>query len=90
MDNSKDVRWKQRFQNFDKAFVLLRSAFDDRNLEDFSDLEQEGIIQRFEFTFELAWKTIKDYLQDNGVIRSTVCEQCFEESINRPANRIFV
>lgn len=68
MDNSQDIRWKQRFQNFDRAFLLLRSAFDDRDIEDFSDLEQEGIIQRFEFTFELAWKTIKDYLQDNGVI----------------------
>ena len=72
MDDSKDVRWKQRFQNFDRAFLLLRSAFDDRTLQDFSDLEQEGIIQRFEFTFELAWKTIKDYLQDNGVIISPV------------------
>ena len=72
MDNSKDIRWKQRFQNFDRAFVFLRSAFDDKNLDDFSDLEQEGIIQRFEFTFELAWKTIKDYLQDNGVILSPV------------------
>jgi nucleotidyltransferase substrate binding protein (TIGR01987 family) len=72
MDNSEDIRWKQRFQNFDRAFVLLRSAFEDRTLDEFSDLEQEGIIQRFEFTFELAWKTLKDYLQDNGVVVSPV------------------
>ena len=64
--NSKDVRWKQRFQNFDRAFVLLRSAFEEKELSSFSVLEQEGIIQRFEYTYELAWKTMKDYLQDNG------------------------
>ena len=65
MENN-DVRWKQRFQNFNRAFVLLRSAFDEKKLCDFSQLEQEGIIQRFEYTYELAWKTMKDYLQDNG------------------------
>ncbi|MFA6713859.1 MAG: nucleotidyltransferase substrate binding protein [Victivallales bacterium] len=70
MDNSKDIRWKQRFQNFDRAFVLLRSAFDDKKLDDFSELEQEGIIQRFEFTFELAWKTLKDYLENSGIVFS--------------------
>ena len=64
--NNKDIRWKQRFQNFDRAFVLLRSAFEEKELSAFSMLEQEGIIQRFEYTYELAWKTIKDYLQDNG------------------------
>lgn len=63
-----DIRWKQRFQNFDRAFVLLRSAMEERPLEQFSDLEQEGIIQRFEYSYELAWKTLKDYLQENGVI----------------------
>ncbi|MFZ3372185.1 MAG: nucleotidyltransferase substrate binding protein [Desulfitobacteriaceae bacterium] len=61
-----DFRWKQRFQNFDRAFVLLRSAFEDKEISDFSPLEQEGVIQRFEYTYELAWKTMKDYLQDSG------------------------
>lgn len=65
MEN-KDIRWKQRFQNFDRAFVLLRATFDEKHLSGFSQLEQEGIIQRFEYTYELAWKTMKDYLQDNG------------------------
>ena len=67
MENT-DIRWKQRFQNFDRAFVLLRSAFDEKEINKFSQLEQEGIIQRFEYTYELAWKTMKDYLQDNGNI----------------------
>ncbi|MEY2491387.1 MAG: hypothetical protein QOH24_338 [Verrucomicrobiota bacterium] len=63
---SKDIRWKQRFQNFDKAFRLLREPFS-RELDSFSNLEKEGIVQRFEITFELGWKTLKDYLVFSGV-----------------------
>jgi nucleotidyltransferase substrate binding protein (TIGR01987 family) len=63
---SKDVRWKQRFQNFSKALALLREPFT-REASSLSDLEKEGIVQRFEITFELAWKTLKDYLVFNGV-----------------------
>lgn len=62
-----DIRWQQRFQNFDRAFVLLRSALEERPLDQYSALEQEGIIQRFEYAYELAWKTMRDYLEANGV-----------------------
>ena len=62
-----DIRWVQRFQNFGRAFILLRSALEEKEIEDFSELEQEGIIQRFEYSFELAWKTLKDYLEYSGV-----------------------
>jgi len=65
--NASDVRWKQRFRNFSRAFGLLREALEDRNLEEYSDLEREGIIQRFEYTFELGWKTFKDYLEFSGI-----------------------
>lgn len=67
-----DIRWHQRFHNFDRAFVLLRSAFDEHKVDQLSDLEQEGIIQRFEYSYELAWKTMKDYLEENGVIITPV------------------
>ena len=67
-----DIRWQQRFQNFDRAFVLLRSALQDRPLDEYSALEQEGIIHRFEYAYELAWKTMKDYLEVNGVVMSPV------------------
>lgn len=66
--NTPDVRWKQRFHNFSRAFGLLREALEDRNIEEYSDLEREGIIQRFEYTFELGWKTFKDYLEFSGII----------------------
>jgi nucleotidyltransferase substrate binding protein (TIGR01987 family) len=64
---SKDIRWKQRFKNFSKAFNLLKLAFDERNYNELNQLEQEGAIQRFEYTWELAWKTVKDFLEYNGV-----------------------
>jgi len=67
-----DIRWKQRFQNFSRAFILLRSAFEDRLLEDLSDLEQEGVIQRFEYSYELAWKTMKDFLEEDGIVITPV------------------
>jgi nucleotidyltransferase substrate binding protein (TIGR01987 family) len=66
-----DIRWKQRFQNFDRAFVLLREALE-RGPDALSALEKEGTVQRFEYCFELAWKTLKDYLMESGVAISPV------------------
>ncbi|GHB54940.1 nucleotidyltransferase substrate binding protein [Persicitalea jodogahamensis] len=62
-----DIRWKQRFQNLEKAYARLRDAVAMKNL---SDLEKAGVIQVYEFTFELAWKTVKDYLEANEVLVS--------------------
>ena len=58
------IRWKQRFENFKRAFLLLEEAV---NSQVTSKLEKEGIIQRFEYTFELAWKTLKDYMRYEGI-----------------------
>jgi len=66
-----DIRWKQRFQNFNRRFVLLSEALE-RGPEALSMLEKEGVIQRFEFTLELAWKTVKDYLEESGVVISPI------------------
>ncbi|HWQ25818.1 MAG TPA: nucleotidyltransferase substrate binding protein [Chlorobaculum sp.] len=62
-----DICWKQRFDNYDRAFILLQSALEERSLDDFSDLEQQGLVQRFEFSFEHAWKTMKDFLAASGI-----------------------
>jgi nucleotidyltransferase substrate binding protein (TIGR01987 family) len=61
------VRWNQRFENFERAFLLLKEAFE-KDIGGMSDLEKEGVVQRFEYTFELAWKTVKDYLIYSGVV----------------------
>ena len=61
-----DIRWKQRFQNYSRAVALLDDALKN-GLEKLSPLEKEGTLQRFEFSFELAWKLMKDYLEEDGV-----------------------
>jgi nucleotidyltransferase substrate binding protein (TIGR01987 family) len=63
---SEDVRWKQRAQNFAKAVALLRDALK-AGPEALNDLEKEGTAQRFEYAVELAWKTLKDYLETSGM-----------------------
>jgi len=64
---NKDIRWKQRFQNFKKALSNLTSAFELAQVRELSDLEMQGMIQGFEFTFELAWNVMKDYLEEQGI-----------------------
>jgi nucleotidyltransferase substrate binding protein (TIGR01987 family) len=58
-----DIRWKQRLSNFNRAFIQIKEAVE---VEHYSSLEKEGLIQRFEYTFELAWKTLKDFLEYKG------------------------
>lgn len=72
--SNKDIRWHQRLANYNKALEKMEQvmkhvdlALDDEELEgEFSDLEQEGVIQRFEYTHELAWNLMKDYLEYQG------------------------
>jgi nucleotidyltransferase substrate binding protein (TIGR01987 family) len=71
MSQNPDIRWKQRFQNFDRAFVLLRDAME-KGPTALNQLEKEGAIQRFEFSFELAWKTLKDYMEEDGFVFATI------------------
>ncbi len=62
--NNKEIRWKQRFVNFKKAFLQLKSAIN--RVDELDDLAKEGMVQRFEYTYELAWKTIKDFIESKG------------------------
>jgi nucleotidyltransferase substrate binding protein (TIGR01987 family) len=57
-----DIRWIQRFSNYRKALARLSYAVQLSRERDLSDLEQQGLIQAFEFTYELAWKTLKDII----------------------------
>lgn len=66
-----DIRWKQRFQNFKKAFALLEVAVEQYKQKGLSDLEAQGLIQRFEFTHELAWNVMKDYFEYQGNFQIT-------------------
>lgn len=60
MNQEKDVRWHQRFENFEKSYKTL-GKYIDKHIE--TELERAGIIQLFEIAFELSWKLMKDYLE---------------------------
>ena len=65
MDN-KDIRWEQRFDNYTKALKQLENAVELSIERELTVLEEQGLIQAFEFTHELAWKTLKDFLNYKG------------------------
>ena len=64
---AEDIRWEQRFMNYKKALARLQ-AVQANELPSLSELEKEGLIQRFEYTYELAWKTLQDFLRYKGYI----------------------
>jgi len=81
MENTEDIRWIQRFSNYNKALAKLNEAIayvnhnflDEDNQEEkenlgyiLNDIVKQGLIQSFEYTHELAWKVMKDFLQDVG------------------------
>lgn len=63
--NNPDIRWKQRFENFAKAVALVEEALAN-GAGALSQLEKEGLMQRFEYTVELGWKTMKDFMVEGG------------------------
>jgi nucleotidyltransferase substrate binding protein (TIGR01987 family) len=62
-----DIRWIQRFNHFSKALSQLKEAVALAQKRPLSKLEEQGLIRAFEFTHELAWNTLKDFLEDRGV-----------------------
>ena len=76
-----DIRWIQRFSNFERAFLLLQSAL---KIEHPSIVERAGLIQFFEMAFELSWKLLKDYQEIEGFIVKTPREaikQAFQSGL---------
>src|SRR5690606_13793761 len=63
MENKKEIRWKQRFEDFKKSLQKLRMSLEKETPD---EVYRAGIIQFFEMTFELGWKLIKDYLESEG------------------------
>ena len=63
-----DIRWKQRFANFQQALQTITEAVELATLRSLSKLEKQGLIQGFEFTHELAWNVLKDYLEEQGFV----------------------
>jgi nucleotidyltransferase substrate binding protein (TIGR01987 family) len=79
--NEPDIRWVQRFDSFERAFLLLGTAI---SIESPSVVERAGLIQFFEMAFELSWKLLKDYEQKEGFTAKTpreVIKQAFQAGI---------
>lgn len=91
MSNTDEIRWQQRLENFGKALALLDTACDQI---EYSDLERAGLVQMFEFTFELSWKVLKDLLFYEGYdVRSPrdAIRKSFEvEYINEDDSEVFL
>ncbi len=83
MPQNPDVRWRQRFQSFRKALTQLIAAADLAKQRKLSDLEQQGLIQAFEFTHELAWNTLKDFLESRGAAKIYGSKDATREAFSR-------
>ncbi|WP_353236901.1 nucleotidyltransferase substrate binding protein [Limnohabitans sp.] len=63
---TEDIRWKQRFHNYTNALQTLTEAMELGQQRPLTKLEKQGLIQGFEFTHELGWNVLKDYLESKG------------------------
>ena len=76
-----DIRWRQRFNNFTKALSQLQKFIDKG--KDLNELEEQGLIQAFEYNFELSWNLIKDYYAFQGVTDIQGSRDAFRLAFNR-------
>ena len=77
---NQDMRWEQRFKNYQKALRQLERFLKETDL---NDMEEQGLIQAFEYTYELAWNTIKDYLIYQGITDVIGSRDAFRIAYNR-------
>lgn len=75
------ARWIQRFQNYKKALSQLEKFI--AQYHNLNELEKQGLIQSFEYTYELAWKTIKDFYENQGEINIQGSKDAFRIAFNR-------
>jgi nucleotidyltransferase substrate binding protein (TIGR01987 family) len=85
-----DIRWEQRFSNYRKALAKLEEGIKTLQLEELNELEKEGLIQRFEYTYELAWKTLQDLLKFKGYLDiagpNPTLQQAFQDGYIQDGN----
>ncbi len=71
-----DIRWRQRFQNFERAFTVFQRRVDECNQFN-EEVYQMALIQAFEVVQELSWKVLKDYLENEGYDKVSNSRQVF-------------
>lgn len=80
---NEDIRWQQRFDNFQNALEELTEAVDLYRERPLSKLEKQGLVKAFEFTHELAWNVMKDYFEYQGKISIMGSRDATREAFNR-------
>ena len=80
---SPDIRWIQRLENFQRALSTLQRAIGFAQSRPLSELEEQGLIQTFEFTHELSWLLIRDSLVDQGVAGISGSRDAVREAVAR-------
>lgn len=75
-----DIRWKQRFSNYQKALNQLQRFVEKGNL---NEMEEQGLVQAFEFTHELAWNVMKDYFEYQGNSQITGSRDATREAFQK-------
>ncbi len=80
---NKDVRWIQRLEKYVKALSSLWGDIELAKIRDLTDIERRGLIQAFEYTYELAWNTIKDFYQSMGETNIQGSRDAFRMAFNR-------
>ena len=78
-----DTRWIQRFAKYKKAFSSLTADVELSKKKELSDIEQRGLIQAFEYTYELAWNTIKDFYLSIGETEIQGSRDAYRMAFNR-------
>lgn len=78
-----DVRWLQRLENYGRALATLQRALQTARERALSELEEQGLIQVFEFTHELSWLLLKDFLVDQGVSGISGSRDAVREAVVR-------
>ena len=80
---SQDIRWIQRLENFQRALTTLQRAIGLARSRSLSELEEQGLIQAFEFTHKLSWLLIRDFLVDQGVAGISGSRDAVREAVAR-------
>jgi nucleotidyltransferase substrate binding protein (TIGR01987 family) len=81
VEENPDIRWKQRFKNFSKALSQMEKFI--VKGPDLNEMEIQGMIKSFEYTFELAWNLVKDYYEYQGVTDIQGSRDAFRLAFNR-------
>jgi|AFSR01.1.fsa_nt_gi nucleotidyltransferase substrate binding protein (TIGR01987 family) len=76
-----DIRWIQRFENFKKAMLQLEKFIAKK--DELNDMEKQGLIKAFEYTFELGWTVIKDFYEHQGIVNLQGSRDAFRTGIER-------